>query len=190
MIAISRYSGKCDVYDVLVNINEVKDFSKIKIYARGNGLVPLRIDCQKDLIPYYPYLTSLQHGDKDGNICIWLRDKSYVDEEEEEVLTWKLKEVLRYWKKCKRKHEPFDKKKALELINFYNTDIDYLEEIVNRVEAFGKKATIDGLHIPTQDHYRKELYETMVEAGYTDDEAYRWCFGWYRWAMRLREKEQ
>ncbi len=190
MIAISRYSGKCDVYDALVDIHENKDFNKVKIYARGNGLIPLRIDCQKDLIPYYPYLASLQHGDKDGNICIWLREKSYVDEEEEEILTWKLKEVLRYWKKCKRKHEPFDKKKALELINFYNTDVDYLEEIVNRVEAFGKKAMIDGIHIPSYDHYREELYKTMVEAGYTDDEAYRWCFGWHRWAMRLREKEE
>ena len=63
---MSLYSGKCDVYDSLVMIREVTDFSKIKIYRHVGEIVPLRIDSQKDLVPFYPFLTPMMVGDKDG----------------------------------------------------------------------------------------------------------------------------
>lgn len=189
MINISVYSGKCDCFDVLIMIREVTDFTKVKIYANINDLIPLRIDCKKDLIPYYPYLEVMGTGDKDGNVCIWLSQRSFVDIEEEESLTWKLNTVLRYWRKCKRKHEPFDKEEALKLISYFEDDAGYRKEIVDRVAEHGKKATIDGLHTPMHDQYREELYKTMVEAGYTDDEAYRWCFGWDRWIERAKDEK-
>ena len=86
MIIISKFSGKCDVYDSLVMIREVKDFSKVIIYAADNEVIPLRINSKKDLIPYYPYLTSIMCGDSEGNTIIHLSKKSFVDAEEEGIL--------------------------------------------------------------------------------------------------------
>ena len=44
VIVVSIYSGKCDVYDSLVMINDVTDFSNVRIYASDNHIIPLRID--------------------------------------------------------------------------------------------------------------------------------------------------
>lgn len=44
VIIISVFSSKCDCYDTLVMINEVTDFSNVRIYASDNHIIPLRID--------------------------------------------------------------------------------------------------------------------------------------------------
>lgn len=188
MIIISRYSGKCDLYDVLVDIREVTDFSKVKIYAANNSIVPLRIDSQKDLMPYYPYIVAISVGNSDGTQIIHLSEKSYVDSEEEEHLTWNLDELKRYYRRQKRKHQPFDSDEALKKIMFFDGGAEYKKELVNRVKEFGEKATIEDIHIPFMDTMRQRLYEDMVAAGWNKDRAYEWCFGWKRLWARVKEK--
>lgn len=182
---MSRFSGKCDVYDSLVMIREVKDFTKVKIYAADNEVIPLRINSQKDLIPYYPYLTLVMCGDSEGNTVIHLSKKSFVDAEEEDILSWRLSELKKYYRRCKRNKVPYDKAEALKLITYfvYNPS-SYSEELVNRVAEQGEKATINGIHLPSHDHMRKKLYDEMISAGYPDGVAYRWCFGFDRWCSR------
>lgn len=179
---MSGYSGKCDVYDSLVMIREVKDFSNVKIYAADNEVIPLKINSKKDLIPYYPYLTSIMCGDSEGNTIIHLSKKSFVDAEEEEILGWRLDELKKYYRRCKRNKTAYDKSEALKLITYFvDNPSSYSEELVNRVAELGEKATIEGVHLPSHDHMRKKLYEEMIAAGYPDDVSYRWCFGWNRW---------
>lgn len=188
VITISKYSGRCDLYDVLVDIREITDFSKVKIYAANNSIVSLRIDSQKDLMPYYPYLIAISVGNSDGTQIIHLSEKSYVDTEEEEHLTWDLDELKRYYRRQKRKHEPFNSDEALKKISFFDGDAEYKKELVNRVKEFGEKATIEDIHIPFMDTMRQRLYEDMVAAGWNDDRAYEWCFGWKRHWTRVKER--
>jgi len=180
VIIISKYSGKCDLYDVLVDIREITDFSKVKIYSANNSIIPLRIDSQKDLMPYYPYIVAISVGDSDGTQIIHLSDKSYVDTEEEEHLIWDLDTLKRYYRRQKRKHQPFDSDEALKKISFFDDPAEYKKELVNRVIELGEKATIEDIHIPFMDTMRQRLYEDMVAAGWNDDRAYEWCFGWKR----------
>jgi hypothetical protein len=51
---MSKFSGRYDLYDSLISIGEIKDFSKIHIFL-GDNPIELRIDSQTDLIPYYAY---------------------------------------------------------------------------------------------------------------------------------------
>lgn len=192
VIIISKYSNKCDLYDVLVDIREVTDFSKVKIYAANNSIVPLRIDSQKDLMPYYPYIVAISVSNSDGTQIIHLSEGSYVDIEEEEHLTWSLDELKCYYRRQKRRHEPFDSIEALKKISFFGefpeVAPEYKKELVNRVRELGEKATIEDIHIPYCDTMRQRLYEDMVAAGWNDDRAYEWCFGWKRHWNRVKER--
>ena len=180
VIIISKYSNKCDLYDVLVDIREITDFSKVKIYAANNSIVPLRIDSQKDLMPYYPYIVAISISNSDGTQIIHLSEGSYVDIEEQERLTWNLDELKRYYRRQKRRHEPFDNDEAMKKISFFDDTPEYKKELVNRVRELGEKAAIEDIHIPFMDTMRQRLYEDMVAAGWNDDRAYEWCFGWKR----------
>ena len=57
---MSKYSGRCDVYDVFVMIRKYTDEelkNNVKVYV-GDSETPLELNTQKDLIPYYPHLIS------------------------------------------------------------------------------------------------------------------------------------
>lgn len=178
VIVVSIYSGKCDVYDSLVMINDITDFSNVRIYASDNHIIPLRIDSQKDLIPYYPYLVVMMSSIKDEEISVHLSEKSYVDTEEEERLQWRLNQLKKYYRRCKRNHEPYDEKEAIKKICIWDTAEEYETELVNRVKLSGEKATYIGVHIPMFDEMRKKLYDEMISAGYNKFESKLWCFGW------------
>lgn len=185
---MSRYSGKCDVYDSLIDIREITDFSKLKVYAAGHELVPLRIDSIKELAPYFPYATSIMHGGSDGELIIHLSKESATDSKEQNFLEAVMNNVKRYYRKCKREKKDFDREKALKQIVWPidDTPQQYEIEIVDRVALYGEKATVDGIHMPLHDHNRQALYEDMIELGWAEGQAYRWCFGWDRWLDRER----
>lgn len=182
---MSRYSGKCDVYDTLVMIRCIKDFSSVKIYRHFEDVVPLRIDSQKDLAPFYPYLTTMITSNN-GYMNIILSDKSFVDIEEAEWLQWKLDDLKKYWRKCNRKKIPFDRDEAERMVSWRIGDKlePHVMELINRVEKLGDKATIDDIHDPMHDRMRQELLDEMVRLGWDEDDAYKWCFGFARWLKR------
>ena len=183
---MSKYSSRCDVYDSLA---DVTDFSKIKIFAYDNDIVPLRIDSQKDLMPYYPYIVAIQNGDGDGNTTVYLSKESYVDEEEKERLSWYLKDIKKYWNRCRHRTE-FDDEEAANLIRHFDEELpDYKKEIIKRVKEQGNKATIENIHIPLYDDMRSQLYNDMVDAGWNKWTAYRWVYGWHRWATAMNAQK-
>ena len=181
---MSIYTGKADLFDSLVMIHQVTDFSNIQIYAAHNDIIPLRIDSQKDLIPYYPYLISIMSSSKDDNgirhMTINLSEKSYIDIDEEERLEWRLNRLKKYYRRCKRNHQPFDDHEAIRVVSPWDDAEEYEFELVKRVKVDGEKATYDGVHIPYLDEGRMRLFNDMVEAGYNEVKAWTWCFGWRR----------
>lgn len=189
VIVISVYSGKCDCYDTLVEINKITDFSNTEIYAGSNRLIPLRIDSQKDLMPFYPYLITMISSSKNGVDTVYLSDKSYVDKEEEEWLQWRLTQLKKYYRRCKRNHVDFDDKKAIKKICVQDEPEDYEVKLTMRVKTDGEKATYDGVHTPFHDHYRQKLYDDMVAAGYNKFKAKIWCFGWRGFDELLKDDE-
>lgn len=187
---MSMFSGKCDVYDTVVSIRadgdpSKIDYTKLHIYSYDNPLVELRIDCEKDLVPYYPYLQSYSSG-YDGELHIHLSEQSFVDQEEQERLSWYLNDMLKYYKKCKRLKEEFTLSGFFASKGSSYWDKDIIVEIFNRVAKDGVKADITGLHDKAHDYYRNNLYEEMLRVGYTAFHATMWCWGLEEAFTRMR----
>lgn len=188
MIVISRFSNKCDLKDTIDIFGAENIIANYKIYICSH-ILPLEVNKQEDLIPYFPYLVTLMVSSQELGGEIRLSAKSYVDEEEDEMLSYYLDEVIKYYKKCKRKKQPFDQEAALLKISHFD-EKDYLKEIVSRVAAKGEKATIEDIHIPFYDRMRRELFIEMLRNGWSESKSYRWCFGLTRWAKWIKENNK
>lgn len=77
---MSKFSGKFDFYDE-IEIFGLDYILSAKIYVDGKN-EPLNLTCQKDCIPYYPYIVSIASYSK--NPVLHLTAKSWVDIEEEQ----------------------------------------------------------------------------------------------------------
>ena len=119
-------------------------------------------------------------------MIVHLGAESYIDTEEKEHLSWYLEDVKKYWRKCKRYKLEFNDEEAAKLIRWGTEELpEHKKEIINRVKELGDKATIDNIHDKFHDHMRKELYDDMVAAGWNEWTAYRWIYGWHRWAEAM-----
>lgn len=186
MIIISRYTDRCDLGDTVEIFGVDNILSKYKIYI-SDCIVPLKIDSEKELLPFYPYIVAIMVSNKEEGGTIRLSSKSYIDEQEEEWLTWDLDYAKKYWAKCKRDKKTFDEEECLKKMSWLNVQ-EYHKQIVDRVKAFGKKATIDGIHTPYHDRCRQKLYEDMIKVGWKDNVAYPWCFGWDRYLDKIKKE--
>lgn len=174
-------SGKCDFQDTVEIYGADKLIREYKIYAADNDVIPLKFEKPADLIAYYPYLVAEMYGKN-----IHLSCRSYIDSEEEEMLGWRMEEVKRIYRRCKRKKVPFDRNEAENLLSLWTFPE---KEIIDRVEELGEKATIEGIHNPMHDQMRKEWYELMVNNGWDKQTAYRWVYGWSRFLTHVHETE-
>lgn len=135
---------------------------KANVYV-GDNIVPLRLQTEADLIPYYPRIVGMFAGND-----IWLSSESYVDIQEKEYLEYALSYALKEYRRCKRKKIQF----LCENYNYTWMNID----VWKRVEEFGEKATIDGIHTHMAQIYRQYLYDDMVSAGWSKFDAYMWVY--------------
>lgn len=172
---MSKFSGKCDVYDSIVMIREATDLSRYKFYIWvGDRYHKLDIKDFKDLSKYYPYLIGVMVADKEGATVV-LSQNSFIDTEEREHIGWYLRDALAAYKRAKRKHETFSAEKYCdEYIWEPNKELKRI--VAERVERDGLNANIDGLHDRIHNHFRKEWYEEMVRLGWSEVEAERWVY--------------
>ena len=168
---MSRFSGKCDLYDSVVMIGgyDVKD---IELYLnKGERSYPLKITEARDLIPYYPYVPGMSVY-SDGKYKAWISE-SFIDSEERELLESDLYWLKREWRKCKRKG-----------IEFNPDNSWYDKQLIARVKELGEKATIKGIHKNLSNHWRKALAKEMEQNGYKDNEIVQWVYP-ERWLTKF-----
>ena len=183
MIIISQFSGKCDCYDTFSDYTD-EQLQKSRFYI-DDQIVPLRINNQHDLAPYYAHLIC-SAGFCDGVSNCHLTNQSYIDIEEEDHLGWKLRDLKSYYRKCKRSETPYVIEEALKKISFFSPkEVDY--ELAKRVELYGNKATIEGLHDTMHECYRNNLLEEMIRLGWEKRKAKYWL--WKDWTMLLERDD-
>ena len=182
---MSRFCGKCDFYDCFCMIagdgDETKimaNLPKLKLYVYGkDGRAHLiKTETIKDITKYYPYLEAVGCGEKDGSRVIYLASDSFIDQEEREHLGYYIKDVYKYYNKCKRTKTKFTADECVGVVGSWWTNTELIYKIADRVEKDGKKAEFDDLHLPMWEHYRRDWFEEMVRVGYSEVEAYNWCF--------------
>lgn len=180
---MSKFSGKCDVYDHFCNKSD--EYIKNSKIFLGENPVPLRIDNHHDLAPYYSHIIYLGGGDQGGYSC-HITEKSYIDTEEQEHLGWILRDLKKYYRKCRRDHVGFNEEEALRDIGF-TVDDSSNRELARRVAEQGNKATIDGVHTFMGDYYRNLLLEEMMRLGWKKGLSKYWL--WKDWRF-LFEKDE
>lgn len=152
---MSKYSGKCDLYDFL---DRWDGESHIDVYIFHNGKrVKVDVQSRKDVVPYYPFICAIASN----NLYI-LSSESYVDEREKEMIEYAVKEVNRYKRKKKLdEYKPYGK-----------IEQAILEKIKNGDKNF------DDVHYDFFDkYYRTNLAQEMSENGYDDFFINEWVFG-------------
>jgi hypothetical protein len=164
---MSAYSGKSDIYDDLVMIHNYTDeelANNVKIYqGYGENQKQLNITCRKDIIPYYPYLvSSASYNNAERTASIHITSESWVERSERESLEHQLKDILRIYNRCKRKKIEFDIEAAVKEVVWSKYAEKQIREIATRVKEYGKKATIEGVHLDVYEYYRKELVKEMI----------------------------
>ncbi len=168
MIGISKYSGRCDLYDTLEIYNYTLDElqNNVTIYI-GKNSDELHINSMYDLIPYYPYIiTSAAFNNKERRAAISLSTEPCTDIEERQLLEFYKTEFVKMYKRCKRQKREFYLKSAKEMVSLFNeTYTDTLTELAKRVKENGSRADINGLHLPMYENCRKQLVEEMVNNG-------------------------
>lgn len=97
---ISKWTGKCDFADDCEMIHNPQEIiEKSKIYL---GDARVMIKGEKDLIPYYTHLVaSASYNKEKGNIINLSRD-SFINSEEREFLSWKIRNVITTFRKAKK----------------------------------------------------------------------------------------
>ena len=179
---MSLFSGKCDFCDHLnINcdnedeINDLLALSDIYIYGEDHREYKLDVETIKDAVKYYPYLVVLGSFSKEHHTLV-LSSTSFIDLEEKERLKYDLKEVKKYWRKCKKHNIEFNENECYKKVSWSNTLDNSLKEIISRVAKDGNNATLDNIHKPLWERFRKNWYEEMLKYGYSEIEAFRWCF--------------
>lgn len=161
---MSRFSGKCDLYDSVVMISRY-DIKDIELFlCKGERSYPLKITEPRDLIPYYPYVPGMSTYSKETGYKAWISD-NYVDVEERKRLEFDLKHLIQEYNKAKRKNVPF------EPTSFWRH-----QEVIDRVKEQGNKATIEGIHLPLWNNYREALAKEMEKNGYEDLDIIKWVY--------------
>ena len=183
---MSRYSGKCDLYDSLCMLDDTIDFDKLKIYIDGN-IVPLDIKSQKDLAPYYPCIIGVSYGNTEGDRVIHMNSKLFYNTQEEGILKWRVEWYCKLYNRIKRK----DKSKQIVVADLLSEfdDKEVVTELIQRViDAKGKVDRVDykDVYLSMSEHYRAEHYKTMVELGWDRITAYKWVYGYKRALKELK----
>lgn len=180
---MSQFCGKCDFYDSFVMIGSdgkhgklEENLKRLKLYVYGKDGRDHRVksDTIKDIVKYYPYLESVACYSKESGYNIHLQSDSFIDQEEREHIGWYVRDVLKYWRKCKRNKKPFIVDECIESLHWMNDDI--LRTVAERVAENGDKAEFNDIHYSLHEYYRRRWFEELVRVGYTEYEAYNWCF--------------
>lgn len=171
---MSNFSGKCDLYDH-IEIHGLENTLKSKIYVGYDSKEPLKIKEERDLVPYYPFVISMGAFNH-GIGTIYLMDESWVNYEEKDVLEFYLEQILKIYRRCKRKKIEFNVDEVWEEVSNVFWKRDEIRELIERVKEHGKKATYDGIHLSSKNYYRDQLVEEMIEFGYPEDVAKTWVY--------------
>lgn len=180
---MSMFSGKCDFYDGFVAINcdgdeetVEKNLKDLDLYVYGRDMRKHKVESNtiKDIAKYYPYLEVIATYSRDNGQTIILSSDSFIDQEEREHLQWYIDDVMKYWRKCKRDKKPFNVDECVEKLHWMNTDI--IKTIAERVAKDGVKAEFEDIHLPLHEYFRRRWFDELVRIGYTERQAYDWCF--------------
>lgn len=177
---ISKFSGKCDVYDWVSSPS--CHLSNLMIYV-GESKEPIKIEYLTDIIPYYPHIVSIgYHNNETKEDIIRITPESYVEIRERERLQCMLEEIKNIYQRCLKNNELFIIDNVVEEMKTHYLSYDLethraIKELAERVYENRFTTDISGISFSIFEHYKQELFKEMVDSGaYTEEEAKKWIW--------------
>lgn len=96
---MSHFTGRSDFADTCTIHYSPKEIAQATIYM-GNAKVEIKDE--KDLIPYYTNLVSMMNSRRGQTPVIHLASESYIDREEVEHLSWRVRDAIYTARKAKK----------------------------------------------------------------------------------------
>lgn len=172
---MSRFCGKCDFYDWISDkTDEEINRSEFYIYHEGRRL-KLDIHSQYDAALYYPYLVSIGCHSDDKDVIV-LSNDCFIDTEEQEHISWWVRDTWKEVRKYKRNKEYPDANKIYEKLSWGGWNNKQLKEVVNEIIKNGDNAKFDHIHLNLQEYHRRTWYDYLVEIGYDSTMAFNWVY--------------
>lgn len=103
---MSMWTGKCDFADTCEMIHNPQEIVEKSTIYLGNARVFIKEP--KDLIPYYTNLISMACYNKEDGDVIHLSQNSFIDREEREFISWKIRDVIYSFRKAKKAKVEFN----------------------------------------------------------------------------------
>lgn len=163
---MSIFSGKCDFYD-WIRDDTSNENTKIYIGDREHELI---FHDKKELIPYYPYLVILG-AYNDGKSIVVLSSRSFVDEENDDILSFvesRYRNKLRYAKRKYGDNLDIDKLKRDYLRTWSWVEDEVDPAYVEIVDQINNGITHKKIKYPYRRvalMYRRCLREEMINNG-------------------------
>jgi hypothetical protein len=184
---MGKYTGKCDLYDhFYMNDESIEEqLKKVNIYFWDYPYAKLDIKTEKDLSQFYCHIPSVI-----TNNNIYLPKRNYLDRREKEELETVYNDLVKLYKKCKRKHlnfeEEYNKIKQDRWFFYSGMTDEEKDKIFNLVKISKGKADIDSNYIPlsTHNYWRETWYEDLIKLGWEEEKAYLIAYGFERWIQR------
>lgn len=179
---MSKYCGKCDLYDSL-SIWGLVDNGKfapdaperIRRWHVSVAGKPLDIRKPEDLVPYFPFIVA-SGGFSKESCTVNLSAESYNDSRSKEHFAIAKDYMLRARRKAERRGEDVLEAVTATLFPWDREEGSPEMVLARRVASEGKKAKYEDLVPGYLGMYRDELVETMVAHGYTRGQAEEWSY--------------
>lgn len=179
---MSKYCGKCDLYDSLAIWGLVEDgkFTPgapeiLRHWHVSVAGKPLTIREPRDIVPYFGFIVG-SGGFSKESCTVNLSAESYNDERSKEHFEANKFWMLRARKKAERKGQDVAEAVNATLSPWHTDGDDPDIELARRVVSDGKKARYDDLVPLYCRAWRDELVDAMVEHGYTPEQAKEWSY--------------
>lgn len=183
---MSRYSGKCDIYDEL-SIHGIIDKSdkfvddavdRLKKWDLRLGFrgIQIKIKTVKDIVPYFPFVIGTS-STLNGHLFATIGTRSYVDEAAHRHYKMMVDFLADKAKKATAKGlDPIKAMMDSGYLSPIESENEQIIALVGRIAAFGKKADFSTLVPKFWESMREELYKTMLKYGYTEEQSKEWCY--------------
>ena len=185
---MSRHTGKSDFEDWCEMHNNPTDIlKKGKVYINN---ARIHLETEKDLIPYYTHLIASMYSSPDSQIINLSKD-SFIDSEEREFISWRVRDVIAIARKAKKEKAHLD----LEYFKAHHNDPydstpDFIwNEIIDRIYNYPEVIKMHlprdyresnnflinwivpeyfyGIHDPMHNRYREEFIKFAGENGFS-----------------------
>lgn len=145
---MSKWTGKCDFADHCEMINNPQKIIENANVYMGNA--KLAIKEPRDLIPYYTNIIGMMSS-SNGHQEIHLALNSFIDDEEADMLSWRIYHAIKAARKCKKSKIDFTIDSLKEQLAF-DAQIDAW---LMTIDIIKDEPDLIKIHLPTE--YRKAL---------------------------------